>query len=318
MQDFGAHFRVAADDRELPVGEPAGLLQDAVGHARLADVVQHPGEPYAADARLGEAELPGHQLGVARDRLGVPGAAAESQVDRFGEVEHHGEEALAFDVARPAAAFARELAEDGAVADGAITTAVLRRVQSFVCGVQQRGGGLAVLRVARQAEAGGDRHGLLGELVAHGAAQTLGEHERLILAGVGEDQRELLTADARSGVDLALVRAEHARDAPQGGVADLGAGAVVDFLEMVQVADEHRQLAAAAPGAFELEVEQLAKAPPVGQSRQRIGAGGVVEACDQQLGAGAHRHDQDRGDEQGAHAHDPPGRGSARRGPREQ
>ena len=78
FEDLGAELGVALDDRELLVGELRGLAEDAVGDAHLADVVQPAGELHTALWLLGEAELAGHHLGVAPDRLGVPRAAAEA------------------------------------------------------------------------------------------------------------------------------------------------------------------------------------------------------------------------------------------------
>jgi len=91
------------------------------------------------------------------------------------------------------------------------------------------------------------------------------------------------------------------------------ARAVVDFLEMVDVSHQHghRRLAAARP--LELEIELFAKAPPVGELGQGIGAGGVVELTDQQLDSLAHALNQDRRDKERAHANDPPGGNPARR-----
>ena len=55
LEDLRAELRVAADHRELLVGQPPGLVQDAVGHADLADVVQQPGQPHAARSRCSES-----------------------------------------------------------------------------------------------------------------------------------------------------------------------------------------------------------------------------------------------------------------------
>ena len=83
----------------------------------------------------------------------------------------------------------------------------------------------------------------------------------LVALGVGHDQGELLAADARGGIDLgACARAQQTCHALKREVADLVAEAVVDVLEVVEVADEHPHRGARAPGPFELEVEQLAKA----------------------------------------------------------
>lgn len=124
--------------------------------------------------------------------------------------------------------------------------------------------------------------------------------------GVGQDHRELLAADAGDHVELTLVLVQDAGRALERGIADVVAPAVVDLLEVVDVPDHHRDAALAAPGALELEVEQFAKATPVEQPRERVGARGVVELLDQHVGAPAHRADEDRCDDESAHAHHPP------------
>ncbi len=48
LEDLRAELGMALDDVELLVGELGRLLQDAVGDADLADVVQQTGEPHAA------------------------------------------------------------------------------------------------------------------------------------------------------------------------------------------------------------------------------------------------------------------------------
>ena len=59
---------------------------------------------------------------------------------------------------------------------------------------------------------------------------------------VVEQHRELLAAVARGDVDLARHFLQHARDAPQHLVADRVAVAVVDLLEVVDVAQQQRDL----------------------------------------------------------------------------
>ena len=98
------------------------------------------------------------------------------------------------------------------------------------------------------------------------AAQPLGDDEGRLRVGAGEDHGELLAADPRGDVDLALRRRAAARaTCCSDGVADVMAGAVVDLLEVVEVAGEHAHRRLAAPRALELEVEQLAEAAAVGQ-----------------------------------------------------
>ncbi len=63
--------RMLPDDCVLRVGERGGLLQDLVGAAQLADVVEKPADREAAELRRGEAELLPHLHGAKRDAAGV-------------------------------------------------------------------------------------------------------------------------------------------------------------------------------------------------------------------------------------------------------
>ena len=68
-----------------------------------------------------------------------------------------------------------------------------------------------------------------------------------MVVGVGQDQRELLAADPRAPHRCGAWPLDRDADPLQREVARLVAGAVVDLLEEVEVADEdgHRCLAAA-------------------------------------------------------------------------
>ena len=144
LEDLGTERGVALHDEPLVVVELARLAEDRVGHADLADVVEHAGEPHARNAVVVEAERAGHRLGVAANGLAVAGAAAEADVDGLGQVEHRREKALALDLARDVAADG--VGQPVLVHDGAVAAGELGRVQRLVARPQQGGGGLAPSR----------------------------------------------------------------------------------------------------------------------------------------------------------------------------
>ena len=174
-----------------------------------------------------------------------------------------------------------------------------------------------MLGMARDPEADRDRHGRVGERVAHVAAQPLGDREGARRVGARQDHGELLAADARGRVDLAHALAQQRGDLLEDRVADVVAGAVVDLLEVVEVACEHAHRRAAAARAAELEVEQLAEAAAVRQPGERIGAGGVRQLHDQLLDVVAHHVRHGRRDRHRRDAHAPPGGGAGLRRARE-
>src|SRR6202453_1205850 len=120
-----------------------------------------------------------------------------------------------------------------------------------------------MLRLAHDSEADGDRHGVLGDLFSKLTAQPLGDGERVMRLGVGQYQRELLAAHPRESVDRALACVQQASRPLQGRVPDALAGAVVDFPEVVQVADDESHIAAAATRPLELEARDYRKRTPV-------------------------------------------------------
>src|SRR5205807_1225667 len=110
----------------LGVVEQARLAQDRVRHADLADVVDHPGEPYALDPLLAHTELTGDGGGVPADGLGVASGPAVADVERLGEHEHRGDALLALEVAGFRAG--REARDDlRVVKDDAVASERLRR-----------------------------------------------------------------------------------------------------------------------------------------------------------------------------------------------
>ena len=89
--DLAAERGVALHLRVLVVGEPAGLVEDRVGHADLADVVQEPGEAHARDPLGAQVELGGDERAQLGDGLAVAAGVGVLGVD--GEREGVGERA---------------------------------------------------------------------------------------------------------------------------------------------------------------------------------------------------------------------------------
>ena len=84
-QDALADDRVLAHDVPLLAGQRAGLVQDAVGHPDLADVVQQRGVADALDLDLVEAERGGDGLGHVDDEGGVLAGVAVALDERGGQ-----------------------------------------------------------------------------------------------------------------------------------------------------------------------------------------------------------------------------------------
>ncbi len=72
-EQLRAVARVELDDRELAIGQPAGLVQDLARRVDLADVVHERGRLDLADLARGETQL-------ARDPAGVGGDPATVSV----------------------------------------------------------------------------------------------------------------------------------------------------------------------------------------------------------------------------------------------
>jgi hypothetical protein len=92
LEDLGADRRVALDLLELLGGQAAGLLQDGLGHADLADVVQQPGHVDLLDVAVAQADLARQVAADERDALAVAAGVGVLGVDRAGQAvqqAHH-------------------------------------------------------------------------------------------------------------------------------------------------------------------------------------------------------------------------------------
>src|SRR5581483_1436225 len=141
----------------------------------------------------------------------------------------------------------------------------LRLIERFVGQPEQR---LCVARVAGargDAEAGSHAGHLVADAVDHVARGGLGR--------LGEDERELVAADAECVVSLAYRLLDRACEHLQGIVAARVTEPVVDALEAVEVAHDQRELAVVAARACDLGLETLDEGAAVQQPRERIVVG---------------------------------------------
>ena len=196
-QDPGADLGVLLHGVVLGVGQRAGLLEDRVGHADLADVVQHAGHPDAVGVVAREAQLAGHHLAVAAHGLGVAGGALVAHVQRLGQVEHRGQLGLVARCAsrrrrRPGSRPPRRCAARCGRGPGPWPRTGRSRRRTCMPSLSR-----ACTRVGDHAEAHGQRDRLVGEHLGDAHAQPLGHQEGLVLVGVGQDHAR--TPRRRSG-----------------------------------------------------------------------------------------------------------------------
>ena len=102
-------------------------------------------------------------------------------------------------------------------------------------------------------------------------AGALDGDQRLLLVGLGHEQRELVAAQAGEDVLGAGDVAQRGGDGGQHDVAALVAERVVDRLEVVDVEQRERERPLVAQRAGELLAQALVEGAVVGQARERIG-----------------------------------------------
>ena len=103
------------------------------------------------------------------------------------------------------------------------------------------------------------------------AAQALGDLPRLVGAReVLEQDGELVAAEPRGGVLGAQAARQSLRGRAQQLVADRVAEAVVDRLEVVEIDEDHRELAVVAPAARERQRQAILEQRPVGEAGEVV------------------------------------------------
>jgi len=104
--DVGADLRVTSHDRPSLGIELAGLAEDGVGHADLADVVQHRDLLDLGHVAVGQAELLGDAARQLDDGLAVAAGVAVAGVERREQrAERVGLDAVALHAALELLAF---------------------------------------------------------------------------------------------------------------------------------------------------------------------------------------------------------------------
>ena len=105
---------------------------------------------------------------------------------------------------------------------------------------------------------------------SYGAAQPLGDLERLVVSRVGQQDGELFSAEARRNISSSKVLLEHASDAAKDVVAGQVAVGVVDLAEEIEVREEDRQGRLHSLRLLQLSLGRELEVPGVEQTRLRI------------------------------------------------
>ena len=280
----------ADGDRALDLGELQGqrlAAADEREDGEQADVVgalaeDEPGdaEPDADDADGGDDEREARREREearsdhpARPRL----AALLGRLDRVGGRQRDDVLAVLPDGPELRAALLREEQRLGAGAEDAVAALELRAVDGEVGLVDELVRVGAVLR--ERGDADGHRRpdglgrGLDLELaLRHGAADPLGDLERLVRRRLRKEDRELLAAEAGRDVVVAQLRAEDLRDSLQHGVAGKVSVAVVDVAQQVEVGHDQRHRPLEPRGARDLGGERRREVARVVEAGLRVDA----------------------------------------------
>ena len=148
--------------------------------------------------------------------------------------------------------------------------------------LQQRFGGLALLRIQRHADADADleRHVVDRERLAEGFDDPLGDAAGGWHVGrAGQQDGELVAAQTRHRVRLAQRLAQARADQLEQAVPDQVAERVVDFLEAVEIEQQHRHRLVRTPRRVDRLRDAVVEQGPVRQAGQ-----GVVQGHALQLG----------------------------------
>ena len=120
---------------------------------------------------------------------------------------------------------------------------------------------------------GGGRHGERAHRVEHGGGDRVG----LLRRRLGQQDRELVAAEAGEHVGLAQAAAQRVGDAHDQLVAGRVAERVVDRLEVVEVEHDRRALRAVALDVGDVALELALERAAVEQAGQRVVVGHVAQ-----------------------------------------
>ena len=129
------------------------------------------------------------------------------------------------------------------------------------------------------------------------ATDAVGDLERLLDRRAGQEDTELLPAEAGSQIVLAQLAPEDVRDTRQDGVAGQMAVGVVDLAQQVEVGHDHRERLAAALSATELVPEDGGEVAGVVQACLDVDAGLCLERGNAQAAVDEHerrQHEEDQ------------------------
>jgi hypothetical protein len=250
--DVVAELAMRLHRRVLVVRQRARLLQDPVGHADLADVVQQPGEAYLGDTRRRQAELGRHQRAQLGDGLAVVARARVLRVDGAGQSGGEGMRVAPCGERVDAVTGAEVGGEDERAAAGA-----LGRLQRQVGAAEELlGRGLRGLR-----DPGRRRHAGAVRERPEALLERVHEAERRQRRALVHHERELVAADAEGGAVGATERRGERADER---VPGLVAGAVVDLLQAVEVEEDEA-------AANDVAAEMLLERPVVAEAGEVVG-----------------------------------------------
>ena len=124
------------------------------------------------------------------------------------------------------------------------------------------------------ADADGDRAAVDGDRFLHRPHDPSGDERRVLgRADRWQDHRELVAAQPRDGVVGAGGSAQPLGNGLQHEVARLVAVAIVDGLEAIEVAEQHREARAGRLRGDERVAQPIDELCPVGEPGQRVGEG---------------------------------------------
>src|SRR5260370_1517805 len=110
----------------------------------------------------------------------------------------------------------------------------------------------------------------------HDFADTIGDAARFVFLRLRENQGEFVAAVSRGGIDGAAVNAENIGEAADGAAADEMAGTIVDYLQAVEIKQQHGEVPAGAIGGLPLALKNIEQAAGTGWAVERITDGPMV------------------------------------------
>src|SRR3954453_10024637 len=159
--------------------------------------------------------------------------------------------------------------------DHLVAPALLRAVERLVCLVRERLRSRPVRRVRRDADRDRRAERLARRLLVHAprldrSADPLGDLQRGLLIGAGDDDRELLAAEAGSDVAVAKLSTDRLGKRTQNRIAREMAVRVVEAPEVVEIEHEKGERRSPAGRALELVQQCSLELPCVEQTGLRV------------------------------------------------